>query len=305
MVEDYFTVRERLRRRYIAQVPKVETARTQVLGKGEGFVTEIGGRMLLTAPAQTFTMADELPPELALRWEQASTGNPFMTWLQGRFVEAEKANRNGAFWSTEDLQFGEMSVRHGPLNWLHEESTVVGVIADNALVHPKPQQVASSTTSNTTTTANGLFGPQPRPYIAAVSAVWRWVHPERAFAIEKAAGDGDLYYSMECISREMSCVTDGDRVGCGQSFDYLQAMTNPEKCCEHIANRSSARRMVDPAFLGGAAIVPPVQPGWGEANVELMKQASKLAEQTHKASAGESDEKWVALMASLMRYVTT
>lgn len=304
MVDDYFTVRERLRRRYIAaQPPKAEQARTHVLGKGQGFLTEIGGRMLLTAPASTFKMADELPAELAERWEKASSGNPFMTWLQGRFVEAEKANRNGAYWSTEDLQFGEMSVRHGPLNWLHEENTVVGVIADNALIHPPAQQYAMNSTTGNTTTANFTMT-NPRPYIAAVSAVWRWVQPERAFAIEKAGEDGNLYYSMECIARQMGCVSDGDKTGCDQSFDYIQAMTKPESCCEHIANRSSARRMIDPSFLGGAVIVPPVQPGWADANVELMRQASKLAEQTHTAAAGETDEKWEALMASILRYAS-
>lgn len=301
MVDDYFTVRERLRRRYIAaQPPEVEKARTHVLGRGQGFLTEISGRVMLTAPASTFKMANELPPQLAERWEQASAGNPFMTWLQGRFVEAEKANRNGAFWSTEDLQFGEMSVRHGPLNWLHEENTVVGVIADNALVHPEP----ASHTLNMSGTTTANFPARPRPYIAAVSAVWRWVQPERAFAIEKAGEDGNLYYSMECVARQMGCVTDGDKQGCDKSFDYIQAMTKPEECCEHIANRSSARRMIDPAFLGGAVIVPPVQPGWADANVELMRQASKLAEQTHNAAADEPDEKWEALMASVLRYVS-
>ncbi len=288
MVEDYFTVRERLRKRYVAPVPQAEKARTQVLGQGQGFVTEIGGRVLLTAPAKTISVADELPGELAARWEKASAGNPFMTWLQGRFVEADRANRNGAYWSTADLQFGEMSVRHGPLNWLHEETSVIGVIADNALIHPTAPETAAA----------------DRPYIAAVSAVWRWVHPERAFAVEKAAEEGELYYSMECVSREMGCVTDGDREGCGQTFDYLQAMTSPEKCCEHIANRSSARRMIDPAFLGGACIVPPVQPGWADANVELMRQASKLAEATHAAASGETDEKWEALMAQILKYVS-
>jgi hypothetical protein len=102
-------------------------ARSRATPKGEaigehGFLTEVAGRVILTAPAKTLSMASELPAELAERWEKASTGNPFMMWLQGRFVEAEKANRNGAFWSTEDLQFGEMSVKHGPLNWLHEET---------------------------------------------------------------------------------------------------------------------------------------------------------------------------------------
>jgi hypothetical protein len=117
---DYFEIRERLRGRYIA--PKPPAPKGEAIGE-HGFLTEVAGRVILTAPAKTLSMASELPAELASRWEQASQGNPYMMWLQGRFVEAEKANRNGAYWSTEDLQFGEMSVKHGPLNWLHEETS--------------------------------------------------------------------------------------------------------------------------------------------------------------------------------------
>src|SRR5207237_2336628 len=131
---------------------------------------------------------------------------------------------------------------------------------------------------------------QPRPYMAAVSAVWKWVHPEKVAEIERAADMGKLYYSMECVGREMSCVSDETRQGCGKSFDYITAMTQPQMTCEHIQARTSARRMVDPSFLGGAVIVPPTQPGWGAANVEVMRQqASALAEQTHEAAGDMSD----------------
>ena len=177
-------------------------------------------------------------------------------------------------------------------------------VADNALIHPQAQVAATYSGTVTSNTANFTMT-NPRPYIAAVSAVWPWVHPERAFAIERAADEGNLYYSMECIAKQMSCESDaaGGLEGCGQSFDYITAMTKPDSVCEHMQNRTSARRMVDPAFLGGAVIVPPVQPGWSDANVELMRQASKLAEATHKASDGEPDQRWEALMASVLRYV--
>jgi hypothetical protein len=327
MSEDFFDIRERLRKTYVAP-SKVSTARAEVLG-GKGFLTEVAGRVILTAPASTITMADELPKELAERWQKASTQNPFYMWLQGRFVEAEKANRNGAFWSTADLQFGEMSVKHGPLNWLHEEQTVIGTIADNAIIHPQAQSTfptlhqaasvgipgwthdARLDTWYSTSTNGPLAGvsvthedfqrqyadllqtAQPRPYMAAVSAMWKWVHPEK----------GRLYYSMECIAREMSCQSDETHEGCGKSFDYVTAMTSPEKTCEHIQSRASARRMVDPSFLGGAVIVPPTQPGWGSANVEVMRQASKLAEQTEAANAdGLSDTEWEQVMGNVLRF---
>lgn len=288
MSEDFFTIRERLRSRYAAPAAALPTG--EAIG-GEGFLTEIAGRVILTAPAKPLAVGEELPPELAERWEKASVGNPYMMWLQGRFVEAEKANRNGAFWSTADLQFGEMSVKHGPLNWLHDETTVIGTIADNALIHPRVPELAD------------LSAGQPRPYMAAVSAVWKWVHPGKVAEIERAAEANRLFYSMECVGREMECVSDETRQGCGKVFDYITAMTRPEATCEHIAARTSARRMVDPSFLGGAVIVPPVQPGWGSANVEILRQqASALAEQTHEAAGDMSDSQWESLMAQVVRY---
>lgn len=290
--EDFFAVRNRLRARYTAPAAPAAPTHGEILDDG-GFLTEIAGRVILTAPAHTFTEADDLPKELAERWSsRADSGSRFNLWLQGRFVEAEKANRNGAYWSTEDLQFGEMSVRNGPLNWLHEEKTVIGTIADNALVMPENTERAELT-------------PGPRPYIAAASAVWRWVHPDKVKAIEAASDAGRLYYSMECIAREMSCQSDQTHVGCGKSFDYVTAMTNPRATCEHIAAKSSARRMVDPSFLGGAVIVPPVQPGWAGASVEVIRSAASLAEQTEQAMGDMRASEWEQLMASVVRYATS
>ena len=335
-MSDYFETREKLRKVYStgAIVPpelRRKPTRGEALGE-QGFLTEVAGKVILTAPATT-SFAD-LPKELASRWSEMASGSQHMMWLQGRFVEAEKANRNGAFWSTEDLQFGEMSVRHGPLNWLHQEKTVIGTIADNALIRPEatnkawlnmatlneipgitynaPADLYTTTTGTftseqlyATTTANSLFTqPMPRPYIAAASAVWKWVHPDKVAAIENAHDQGKLYYSMECIGREMACVSDDTREGCGKSFDYVTAMVTPEKTCEHIASRSSARRIVDPSFLGGAVIVPPVQPGWGDANVEVMRQAASLAEQTAGSVGDLTTSEWEQLMAAVVHFAT-
>lgn len=322
-MSDYFEVRDRVRALYIAEpVRAVQDARAEPLDGG--FLTEVGGRVVLTAPARRLTVADELPSELAESWEKASSHNPFMLWLQGRFVEAEQANRNGAYWSTADLQFGEMSVRHGPLNWLHEETNVIGTIADNALIHPpapteldplQKMQLAlfgdgTYSTTYTTNTAN-IGQPQQirskesaavaRPYIAAVSSVWRWINPQRAAVIEAAAESDKLFYSMECVAEKIECASDGSREGCGQSFDYMQAMADPTSTCEHIASRSSARRMVNPFFLGGAAIVPPVQPGWADAKVDLL-QAASLAEQAYTPSLDVQEEAWLSLMAEVIRF---
>lgn len=293
MSDDFFEIRERLRKLYVpmhtagVRVPERAKARGEALGE-HGFLTEVGGRVILTAPASTsFT---DLPKELASRWQELASGSDHMMWLQGRFVEAEKANRNGAFWSTEDLQFGTMSVNHGPLNWLHQEKTVIGTIADNAVIQPAGAEVA------------GITDAMPRPFIAAASAVWKWVHPDKVAAIESAFDQSKLFYSMECIGRAIACTTDDTRQGCGKEFDYITAMVSPERTCEHIASRSSARRIVDPSFLGGAVIVPPMQPGWAAANVEIMRQAASLAEQTSASLGDMTASEWEHLMAAVVRF---
>lgn len=285
-MNDYFETRERLRALYH---PKRIDAKVETLGDG-GFIAEVAGRVIVTAPASTFNEAGALPAELQERWEKASSGNPYMMWLQGRFVEAEKANRNGAFWSTADLQYGEMSVRNGPLNWLHDEKLVIGTIADNALVMPSE---------------NAAEGGHPRPYMAAVSSVWKWVHPDKVNEIQRANDMGRLYYSMECVGREISCVSDETHVGgCGKSFDYITAMTSPQATCEHMQSRTAARRIVDPAFLGGAVIVPPTQPGWAMANVEIMRQSAAMAEATAESAGENTASEWELLMAQVLRYAT-
>ncbi len=293
---DFFELRDRLRLTYGHRDPvrEVSKATAEPLGAG-GFLTEIAGRVILTAPASTLSLASQLPVELASRWqEQAASGNEHYMWLQGRYVEAERANRNGAFWSTADLQFGEMSVKNGPINWLHNEQIILGAITDNALIHPAA-----------TETAGVLDQPMPRPFMAAVGAIWKWVQPQRAAAVERANDMGKLWWSMEAIGRQMACVSDDTHEGCGQSYDYVTAMTQPGKVCEHIAGRTSARRIVDPTFLGGAVIVPPSQPGWADANLEVMRQSAALAEQAHSPGGDLSTLEWEALMAQVVAFATT
>ena len=309
---------KRLRHRWTLPRPAEKPAPTAVSLGEKGFLAEVAGKVILTAPARKLAIADDLPEGMREKWEKASAANPFFSWIQGRYVESGRANTNGAYWSTQDLQVGELSVRNGPLNWLHDATTVIGTIADNKLIMPS---VVPQIASTVTTTADALLSSvtnsemivnhhpietavsAPRPYIAAVSAIWRWVHPTYARAVEAASDNGTLWYSMECVSREVACESDGDRTGCGASFPYLKAMADPTSTCEHIRNRTCARRMVDPAFLGGAVIVPPVRPGWSDASAEVMRQAAALAESVAPADAVTSE--WEHLLAAVMQYAGT
>ncbi len=236
------------------------------------FLTEVNGKTILTGPANALL-------------EKAMTGHPSVLWMKGRFVGAEQANRNGALWTTGDLEMGEPSVKFGPLNWLHSERHIIGAIAESALVRPTPLQVEA---------ANELT----QPYIAAASAIWRWIWPQESAVIEQASDQGKLWYSMECISERVHC---GE--GCG-AYSYIDVVKASEQVCDHVKQKQTTRRFENPTFLGGAAIVPPIRPGWGDANAELVKEAASHAEKAYE-QAGQPDMKsseWELLMGQVLSY---
>lgn len=244
---------------------------------GKAFVTEVSGRTLLTAPAATFAPA----------WEKALTPNKHFLWMQGRFVGAETPNRNNAFWSAGDLELGQTTVTHGPLNWLHEARHVIGTIADARYI-PSAAPAGAEAAAETVD-----------PHIVAASAIWRWIYPDEAWVVEQASEAGRLWYSMECISEKVQCVGEG---ACGAEVAYTGYLSG--QGCSHMQERSAVRRFVDPTFLGGAVIVPPVRPGWADADASILTQAASLAESAFE-QAGQPDvpaSEWEQLMAQVVKF---
>lgn len=135
-------------------------------------------------------------------------------------------------------------------------------------------------------------------HIETTAAVWRFLFPKQTDAIEKAAADHGLYFSMECISREVACVDTPGRPGCGEQFGY--ADYDAGRTCAHLRERSAVRRFVDPIFLGGAVIVPPVRPGWANAEAEVVRQAAAA---TERASLDElSAQQATELAAAVLQW---
>lgn len=245
-------LRNKLRAKYATSArTDVETAklgvelhqhRAEELTTEKAFVVHAqSGRTVITGPLREIAMA-----------------NAGFTYLRGRFVEADTPNSNGALWTTADLELGQNTVAGGPLNWLHDDHQIIGSLMDGSLVSGRE---AAGTT------------PAVGNHIETTAAVWRFLFPKQADAIEKAAGDHGLYFSMECISRQVACVGDA---GCGEQFDYVDY--DAGKTCSHLRERASIRRFVDPIFLGGAVIVPPVRPGWANAEADVVRQAAAAAE---------------------------
>lgn len=227
-------------------------------------MTAESGRTIITAPLR-----------------EVASDHPGFTMLRGRFVEADIPNDNGALWTSDDLQLGGATVVGGPLNWLHQERKIIGTLTAAELVEGREAA------------AQGLGN-----HIVSDAVMWNFLYPNEATAVERASASGDLYFSMECLSREVACIDAPGRPGCGESFAY--ADYDAGRTCMHLRQRSSLRRFVDPTFYGGAVIVPPVRPGWSKANAEVVRQA---AEEAERASLDElTGEQATAMVAQILEW---
>lgn len=260
------------------------TGGTGVWKSTQAFVTTVNGRTIVSAPGELMSeLTAELPPELTKAWQATTAANPNFMWIEGRFVEADQANRNSDYWSSNDLEMGEPTVAHGPLNWLHEERHIIGTLAGAKLVKADRAMAAAG----------------ERTHIRSLAAVWRYLWPMEARIISMASDSQKLWYSMECISKTVSCQTDG----CGHEMPYGQFMSQPGGRCAHV-KAGGARRYVEPRFLGGAVIVPPKSPGWGGANATVMRQAAMLAEGQQHSFDGMTTTDAELMVAAIINYAS-
>lgn len=271
-------VRERALERALETDPD-DNARSKTDGE-PAQVLEIAGKTLITGKLHVGQV-----DELTEAYERAGADNPYHLMLHGRFVQAGRANSNGAFWEVADLEFGQPTVKNGPLNWLHDPQRVVGTLLDSTLVAPALELAGEHASAVGT-------------HLAVAGVMWKHLHPQLAEMTEEASAGGRLSFSMECTSDKVLCGTGEGRVGCGQVHPYKKIVTEPASVCEHLRERSSLRRFQDPTFLGGALIVPPVKPAWGDANAQVLEAAAKEAERTWSQgeAAGYSQQGWAELV---------
>jgi hypothetical protein len=242
-----------IRNETLASMPKPvsrETASAATLERLETPGGHIVPGLVIEHPSGKTTLTVPASREIA-----SAASEKWLLRIQGRFVGAEAPNRNGAMWSADDLMYGQPTVTHGPLNWLHNERKVVGVITDSSYVE---RQSAA--------------GKIVEPHLQATSVVWKWLYPDEARLAERAADNSSLWYSMECISENVECSAAAG--GCGAKFPYETYMRQRAKTCEHMMKGTSARRFENPVFQGGALIVPPVRPGWADADADVVRTAA-------------------------------
>lgn len=268
---DLLDLRDELRARYGSKpikgnLPPIVDEPPVTVEVERAFVVEGQGRTVITAPLR-----------------EIASKNAGFTYLRGRFVEADTPNGNGAMWTTKDLELGAPTVAGGPLNWLHQETKIIGSLLDGHLVAGREAA------------AEGIGN-----HIVSDAAVWRFLFPRETDTIERASKDHGVFYSMECLSREVQCVDTPGRPGCGETFGY--EAYDAKRACAHLNERSSIRRFVDPLFLGGAIIVPPVKPGWDKAEVEVMRQAAALNEEHNLDGDGLSRVQAESLAGAILTW---
>ncbi len=186
----------------------------------------------------------------AEHWE--TPVNRAFSYVTGRYVQAETANQNGAFWAAEDLQFGAPSVAFGPVNMLHEEKAIVGTISE-AHLHEQDDR----------------FG----THITTCNVLWKYIFPGAVQAIEQAGAKGELWQSMECVADKIKCM------GCEEEFEYAGWMRDKSSGCDHLT-KGGTRRLVNPTFLATGIILGSARPAWGDADVEVRKVTANLVDES-------------------------
>lgn len=196
-------------------------------------------KFYLKGRAYVVTSPEEFPRQLASSFEHVDL-NPSFLWVAGRYVQGEKANKNGQFWAREDLESGEHTIKHVPLNIDHDIEKPVGVFVETKLID---RDVADT----------------KLPEIQALACVWAANFPETASRVKAAHQTKQLWFSMECVGEKKQCLT------CNNEYPYF---AQAHEVCEHLATSPKApRRFINPIFLGGALIMPPSNPAWPDADI--------------------------------------
>lgn len=193
---------------------------------GRPHVFERGDKVYLTTPLTIATPSDGQIEEFAFASAVKSKApNDNIGWLQGRYVEAGKANLNNAMWLSNELAVKALTPMLMPVTVMHDPRTAVGTIADCKLL----TENASSR-------------------IDTILAIWRHrfgqVWEEAASNVNK----GQMMQSMECYAPWYTCSE------CAQQYLKLPQGAEQASWCEHLRTNSGWRILGDVCFTGTGLI---------------------------------------------------
>lgn len=181
--------------------------------------------------------------------------NPAHAWVIGRFVEADRANNNKQYFKLGDLQVAQPTITYAPMNINHSWRNIVGAYTASELVYPTGETAGESD--------EGL-----NPYIESLGVVWKYYFPDEYRMVQAANAQGKLFFSMEAIPESLSTIGGSDDAAV-YAYEGRQSPNYPDE----INERSCSGIVLNkPHFTGGALIIPPVNPGWSNADVTQVAQ---------------------------------
>lgn len=220
--------------------------------------------------------------------------NPANAYVIGRYAESGRANNNRQLFALEGLQSGKPSLQHAPVNMNHSARRVVGAFVASELIYPtKP---AAEEEQNEA--AMAVPDEKLNPFMESLAVVWKHYFPDEYRAVAMAQAEGALYYSMEAIPEKIACAGDG---GCGGEFAYEGPKST--NYCAHLNEHASDKLLINPHFIGGALIVPPVRPGWSNANIKAIDVKAGLEESVYSQVAEDFSHLGPAEWENLMREI--
>lgn len=234
---------------------------------------QIADKFYITAQARIIESPEQLDREMASEFAKDAL-NPSFVWIAGRYVQANEANQNGQFWTYDDLQKGEKSIRYTPMNVLHDWERPVGVLVETKMVHRPSKEAASE---------------RLLPEVQVLGALWAANFPEVAEKAREFHASKQLWYSMECVAESKQCLT------CEEVYPWATAAA---ETCEHLAGSQVApRRFINPVFLGGALIFPPERPGWKDADITEVAHLVAAEHASRATQYSLTAKEWERLMA--------
>lgn len=196
---------------------------------GRPHVFERGDKVFLTTPLTLCSPTEAQVEEFAFATAvKGQAPNEHIGWLQGRYVEAGKANLNNAMWLSDELALKSLTPMLMPVTVMHDPRTAVGTIADCKLIAPD----ATASTSR----------------IDTVLAIWKHRFGDVWEEAEANIKDGTMMQSMECLSPWYTCSE------CGQQYIKLQEGKEQASWCDHLRTNSSRRILGDVCFTGTGLI---------------------------------------------------
>jgi hypothetical protein len=176
---------------------------------GQG-IFERGDRTFIQTPVQRIRPQQSEIEEYAFsKAVKQNAPNENIMWFKGSYVEADRANSNGAQWTAKELSVKSLTPMLMPVTVMHDPRTAVGTIADTKLYTPEKDGV-------------------DRVKIDTVLALWAHRFPEAAREAEVNAEQGSLMQSMECYSPWYECSE------CGELFHKLPDGAERAMWCDHL-----------------------------------------------------------------------